>query len=223
MGFSSPLYKGQPLRPNLLCIYNQKKYAIMAVIVNAIIVADWTATALITMTPREEFTALFRDIALRIAQVDLTFTSHFGLQPSVLYQNPVKLILFSQFYIITISLVLVIIYCTYKIVRTLTAAVSPQTKRMHKEMFHLLLYQLLNPVTFLYIPFFASSTLATLNMMNVDKICALLCALYSIFPVINPLITIRYVKEYRVFLKRMIRSQLAKGHGVTTHTVTAVK
>ncbi|RCN47974.1 hypothetical protein ANCCAN_06026 [Ancylostoma caninum] len=126
---------------------------------------------------------------------------------------------FSQFLFIMFLVIITIVCCIHQILRTLKRTViSSNARKLHSRMFNLLLLQLLNPVIFIYLPCILSHILIPMNAMNIDFICTLISSTYAVFPVVNPLIILHYVKDYRMYLLRLFRLDKALHHKFTTRS-----
>ncbi|RCN47973.1 hypothetical protein ANCCAN_06025 [Ancylostoma caninum] len=118
-----------------------------------------------------------------------------------------------------IAIFVTIVYCVRQILNTLKrAAISSNAMKLHSRMFNLLILQLLNPVAFLYLPCMTSNILVATGAMNVDYICTLVSSSYAVFPLVNPVIILHYVKDYRMYLLRLFRLDKTLRHKVTTRT-----
>ncbi|EPB76993.1 hypothetical protein ANCCEY_03901 [Ancylostoma ceylanicum] len=133
------------------------------------------------------FILLCRQTVLDIIQIDIFDTAHFGFNQKDLQGHPVDIIIFSQFFIIMLLIFATIIYCIHKILNTLKrAAISSNARKLHSRMFNLLILQLLNPITFLYLPCMMSNILIAVGAINIDYICALISSSFAVFPLVNP-------------------------------------
>ncbi|KAK6732797.1 hypothetical protein RB195_016895 [Necator americanus] len=129
-------------RNDLAFIYTKKRYLVLVFAVNSLIVADWTHSTLRTMPATAELTRSFRQSVLRIVQIDITYTAHFGYDQTVMGKSPIGIFCMLQFFIIMVLVFNTIVYCIYKIMRTLKrAAISENSRKLHSRMFNLLILQ----------------------------------------------------------------------------------
>ncbi|EYB94759.1 hypothetical protein Y032_0167g110 [Ancylostoma ceylanicum] len=205
-------------RPNLTHLYARKRYVAMVVALNSVLILDWGYSVHRTMPATAEFTATFRPTVLNIVQIDIFNTAHFGFNTKDLQRRPLDIIWFSQFVIIMLLVIVTIVYCVFQILETLKRTViSSNARKLHSRMFNLLILQLLNPVVFMYLPCMMSYILVPVNAMNVDYICTLTYSSFAVFPLVNPMIILHYVRDYRVYLLRLLRLD----NSTLRHKITA--
>ncbi|VDP21900.1 unnamed protein product [Heligmosomoides polygyrus] len=100
------------------------------------------------------------------------------------------------------------IYWAGQINKTLKeSSISTQTKCMQRRMNQLLMMQTACPLVFLHTPAMISYLLMYTGATSNDFVMYCSGALFMMFPIFSPMITIGFLKEYRSFFLRKIGLQ----------------
>ncbi|VDP00399.1 unnamed protein product [Heligmosomoides polygyrus] len=78
--------------------------------------------------------------------------------------------------------------------------VSSTVKRLQRQMLRVLLFQTACPTTFLYIPAIAAHVILVANVDTVPLVIDSIGFLFALYPLLNPLVTMFCISDYREYL-----------------------
>ncbi|VDL70917.1 unnamed protein product [Nippostrongylus brasiliensis] len=213
-------------RPHIY-IYQTTRGRLLLTCVNTFVTVFWTYFAVVMMRSDAKLTAVLESFIRAEMELDIWDHGHTALALEVriqhyrkntterrtdlqdLISSPVKLVVCSGILMTYMMLMISIGYCTNRILHMLkNSAMSIALKRLHRQMLVLLLLQLLNPLISMYGPVIIFVIFLVNNFTTPVALSAVMCALYSTFPLVNPIVMLYFVTDYRAFIvKRLTRTK----------------
>ncbi|WKY06323.1 hypothetical protein Q1695_006488 [Nippostrongylus brasiliensis] len=195
-------------RPHIY-IYQTTRGRLMLTSVNTFVTVFWTYFALVIMRSDAKLTEMLESFVRTEMELDIWDHGHTALALEDLISSPMKLVVCSGILTTYMMLMISIGYCTNRILHMLkNSAMSIALKRLHRQMLVLLLLQLLNPLISMYGPVIIFVIFLVNNFTTPVALSAVMCALYSIFPLVNPIVMLYFVTDYRAFIvKRLTRTK----------------
>lgn len=201
-------------------IYTTRKWVLVVVSINVLIVVNWIFMLLFGRSRDVAFRHEMNSVARAEAGIDLDETAFIGFSVQM---NAFPLILLCENLILMFGLLLIMCFCAIQITLTLKkATLSKNAKKHHRQMFTLLLLQTASPALFMYAPLglmyvmLFSGTSSSVTMSTVTA------TLFSIFPAVDPVILIAFLREYREYVLRTVRlRRRERTVSPTSHHTTA--
>ncbi|KAL6733567.1 hypothetical protein Aduo_004205 [Ancylostoma duodenale] len=107
-------------------------------------------------------------------------------------------------------------YSAFRIRSTLKrSSLSGKTTKMHKKMFHLLLLQCACPTLFVYIPLCVCYAIVFTSIPTEKTVTDMIGIAFLLYPLLNPIVTMLCVKDYRNFISSLVRRRSYNAHTVT--------
>ncbi|EYC08397.1 hypothetical protein Y032_0066g3741 [Ancylostoma ceylanicum] len=130
-----------------------------------------------------------------------------------------ELAIFVECLIVTIAMACIGVRCAISINRCLEEnSMSSRTKKLHQQMFYLLLVEAACPTLFLHIPLATSSFLLFTGATSTPVLSYTVGILLSSFNICCPLITMVFMRDYRKFFLGLFGlRKIAPSPPTTTH------
>ncbi|EYB94662.1 hypothetical protein Y032_0168g160 [Ancylostoma ceylanicum] len=107
---------------------------------------------------------------------------------------------------IMICALVIMLYCTRRIVEAARQSCNEKTRRLQMQLYKTLVAQFLIPFIFIHIPFYLS-IIAPLFDISTGSFSNYLPFLFAWCPAINPLVILYFVRDYRKYLVAKLRGE----------------
>ncbi|RCN46672.1 7TM chemoreceptor [Ancylostoma caninum] len=206
----------QICKPSFAYIYTSPKWLLLLNAVNVAIVLNWAAVIYISCWPKQDFLELARPRILSHYGIDMTSMSYIGISLDTV--SVAELILFVECLIITIAMGCIGVKCAISINRSLSEnSMSSHTKKLHKQMFFLLLVEAACPTLFLHVPLAVSSFLLFTGATSTPTLSHIVGVLLSSYNICCPLMTLIFMRDYRRFFLGLFGLRKIAPSPATTH------
>ncbi|KAK5970571.1 hypothetical protein GCK32_010212 [Trichostrongylus colubriformis] len=192
-------------RSNLSYVYSSKPHLIIGALINLLLVLNWVAMIYFVLWPSDEFVETAEKVwqgRIKVAGTVYIGVSNLG------GAHPFKMAMLIESLVMLLSVAQVNPFCAMQIHRCLkdnSSSLSTRTKKMQMKMFVLLSIQITCPTLLMHIP------LGTVYLL---LFCGFTCPPYignfvgfgmALYPLLGPIITITFVKDYRKAFLAMLR------------------
>ncbi|WKY04214.1 hypothetical protein Q1695_005301 [Nippostrongylus brasiliensis] len=183
-------------RVQLFESYMTKRNVLLAVVANLLIISIWMICAVyIILWPSAQFIESCSSMVALDAGLNSSECALLGVSFKA---NKLPL-----FVIINVSLTIIAIimaYAALEINATLRkSTISGNVRKLHRRMLTMLLLQAACPILLLHTPLFVAFVYLIAGWSAPLKVSYTITILRTLFPLPNPIITIAFVSEYRVY------------------------
>ncbi|EYC08364.1 hypothetical protein Y032_0066g3724 [Ancylostoma ceylanicum] len=194
--YQPPTYRLPILR--FFDIYQSGYCAIIVLVINLAVVANFLAIIYFELWPNPLSIEQLSDAAMRFTGLNLSESAQLGLSLKFLLQHPINIGMIVELLLLMSVMGGIMVYSALMISSTLKrATLSKNLKKMHRQMFTLLLLQTACPVTFLHTPCFLTYIFLFAGLKTTTTITYILTILLSLFPLASPLIIVGFLNDYR--------------------------
>ncbi|VDO80342.1 unnamed protein product [Heligmosomoides polygyrus] len=189
----------------------------IAVLFSTAVIADWCVMIVVALWPNED---LIRELSGMVARTTGLNSSEcaqlgFSMKYSI---TPLTLSLIIEMGVSMLLIAIIIAYSALNINRTLKrSAFSRNLRRLHQQMFVLLLVQTACPFALLYAPCFVAYLQLFTGFSSNTATSYTITLLLSFFPFLVPFIIVFFLKDYRNYTLSVLR--LSSGRNVAHATV----
>ncbi|KAL6733562.1 hypothetical protein Aduo_004200 [Ancylostoma duodenale] len=206
----------QICKPNFAYIYTSPKWLLLLNAVNVAIVLNWAAVIYISCWPEPDILALARPGILNHYGIDITSMSYIGISLQTVSAS--ELALYVECVVVTAAMACIGVRCAIGINRTLKEnSMSSHTKKLHQQMFYLLLVEGVCPTLFLHVPLAVSTFLLFTGATTTPILSLVIGVLLSSFNICCPLITMIFMRDYRKFFLGLFGLRKIAPSPPTTH------
>ncbi|KAK5971260.1 7TM chemoreceptor [Trichostrongylus colubriformis] len=197
------------------------KYWTLGSIVNGLLLVDYCIVIFVVTAPRESIEYFVRNTVV-IPGVDINDTSYLGL--SIKHSgNPLHIAFIANLVLVIVMLTWTNIYCARSIAVFLRkAARHRNTLTLQRQMFTLLLLQAAGPLFFAQLPFFLAVFLLCAGIDTSYLITNLIDVMISLLPLLNPILILAFLRDYRNFVLIKLRIKRQPHPGTFTFMINKV-
>ncbi|XGW12285.1 hypothetical protein V3C99_013187 [Haemonchus contortus] len=173
----------------------------IVLLINFLIILNWLLLMIYSSSRDEQFLQVWDPIVFNDTGIKLDDTAYFGYKVKhVEFLTPFVLLI--ENWVVLFLLLGANCYCSSRIVHTLRkATLNKQRKKHHKQMFLLLLLQASSPAIFMYLPMGFMYLMLFSGTRSTVVMTTIAASLFSFFPVIDPIIPIIFLREYREYVR----------------------
>ncbi|KHJ96149.1 hypothetical protein OESDEN_03896, partial [Oesophagostomum dentatum] len=186
-------------RPYLFEKYTSVYGAIIVITTNLVIIANWVTINTLIYIPDALVTEHLSGPIKMLVGVDLSKSAYTGISMKVSSDpNPIKKIFSTELQILTYLLGAIMIFCALRIhIMLRKSTFSDQLLKLHRQLFALLLLQTACPILFLHSQAFITYGFVYAGLTSPKFLMYLTNISLSTYPLVNPLLVIGFVSDYR--------------------------
>ncbi|ETN69660.1 7TM chemoreceptor [Necator americanus] len=176
----------------------------IAVLINLAVIINYVVTVYVVMWPEDHFTCLVEN-TIKLHDLDITTVTFIGL--SMKYgMNALNIALMLDMIAVMVLMECIHFFCAKSINNLLKKSTkSRKSQSIHRQMLILLVVQAACPAICLHIPCAASTFFLFTGISTTSTITNTIGVLLALYPFLNPLIIIVFVKDYRNFVLNILR------------------
>ncbi|KAK6732497.1 hypothetical protein RB195_016711 [Necator americanus] len=187
-------------------IYTRKEYKLIMCAVNAFLLLNCGIVMVECFWPNYHFREQLYSEKINIDVNALEEKSFLGFSKEHSFTS-LTVVLMIDGLLMMVVFSIAGIYGAFRIRYTLKkTSMSEKTKNMHQKMFRILLVQCVCPILFLYAPICVC--LVRLRVSQYDaNVTDTIGIIFFTYPLLNPIVTISFVKDYRTFVISLVTNR----------------
>ncbi|KAL6733574.1 hypothetical protein Aduo_004210 [Ancylostoma duodenale] len=188
----------QVCRPRFFDTYQSRLGVTVVLLLNLSIIVNWLFIVYFDFWPTSLTIAQLSDTVLLLTGLNSSECAQLGLSLKYGLLNPLNLALVVEVLLLMSAMGGIMAFSALKISSTLKQATfSKNLRKMHRQLFTLLLLQTACPMTFLHTPCFLCFIFLFTGLKSTTAVSYIISILLALFPLFSPLIIIGFLNDYR--------------------------